>query len=389
MAAAGSGENRSRQSAAKQRRLGVTLHPADEEGLRLYRAAASALTYAPPQSSEWTESFLSVHEAEGLIAIFRDGDEPIAAVALEIIRSHRIVTARFPGGSHANGNFMPCHRELSGNGVLLTMLEAALADHTARIDMLSLERQREMLEGVRNPFLTADASASADVALAVDLTGGIEKVLSGSTGKRKRKKHRSQRRKLEAAGGYRRFTAASDAQVERLLNAFFRMKAERFGKLGIRNVFEEARVQQAFLQLFKSGLGSTPPRFQLDGLEVDGRLRAVTGSSRTETGIICEFSSFLEDDLVHASPGDFLFHENILAACEEGLTLYDFSVGDEFYKRQWCDVERRYRDLFIGLTGKGKALARSKQVSAGLKRRLKSSPAAMRTFKKLRSLTGN
>ncbi|KFB10435.1 GNAT family N-acetyltransferase [Nitratireductor basaltis] len=389
MAGAGSGKNRSKQGTAKERRLGVTLHPADQEGLNLYRAAASELTYAPPQSPEWTESFLAGEDREGVIAIFRDGGEPVSAVALEIIRGHGVATARFPGGSHANGNFVPCHRELGGNGVLLTMLEAALSEHSVRIDMLSLERQRETLCGVRNPFLTPDATASADVALAIDLTGGIDQVLSGSTGKRKRKKHRSQRRKLEAAGGYRRLTAKNEQQVERLLAAFFQMKAERFRNLGIRNVFEEARVQEAFVHLFKQGLGSTPPAFQLDALEVDGRLRAVTGSSRIDSSIICEFSSFLEDELVHASPGDFLFHENILTACEEGLALYDFSVGDEFYKRQWCDVERRYRDLFIGLTGKGKALARSKQVSAGLKRRLKSSPAAMRTFKKLRSLAGN
>ena len=50
-----------------------------------------------------------------------------------------------------------------------------------------------------------------------------------------------------------------------------------------------------------------------------GTLRAVTGSSRRGKTLICEFGAIVEDELAHASPGDFLFFENIREACGERL----------------------------------------------------------------------
>ena len=42
--------------------------------------------------------------------------------------------------------------------------------------------------------------------------------------------------------------------------------------------------------------------------------RAVRGNT-----LICEFGAIAEDELAHASPGDFLFFDNIREACESGL----------------------------------------------------------------------
>ena len=65
-----------------------------------------------------------------------------------------------------------------------------------------------------------------------------------TSGKRKRKKHRSQTRKFEAAGGFRRIEAQhAETRSNALLDAFFAMKEVRFQKMGIANVFGDAEVQ--------------------------------------------------------------------------------------------------------------------------------------------------
>ena len=74
-----------------------------------------------------------------------------------------------------------------------------------------------------------------------------------------------------------------------------------------------------FRALFAEALADVQPPFVLHGLEVDGKLRAVTGSSRSGKRLICEFGAIAEDDLAHASPGDFLFFDNIEEACEQGF----------------------------------------------------------------------
>ena len=62
-------------------------------------------------------------------------------------------------------------------------------------------------------------------------------MLGRTSGKRKRKKHRSQTRKFEAVGSFRRIKARTEAETNALLDAFFVMKEARFQKMGIANVF--------------------------------------------------------------------------------------------------------------------------------------------------------
>ena len=198
---------------------------------------------------------------------------------------------------------------------------------------------------------------SPNLSLAVDLGGGFDALLLRASGKRKRKKHRSQMRKFEAVGSHRRIEAETPDEVNRLLDAFFEMKEFRFRKMGIANVFGDEQVRAFFRALFTDALAEDKPSFVLHGLEVAGKLRAVTGSSRSGKRLICEFGAIAEDDLGHTSPGDFLFFDNIQEACETGFAVYDFSVGDEPYKRLWCDIETQHFEVLIPLTLKGRALA--------------------------------
>ena len=122
----------------------------------------------------------------------------------------------------------------------------------------------------------------------------------------------------------------------------------------------------------------------LHGLEVAGKLRAVTGSSRSGKRLICEFGAIAEDNLAHTSPGDFLFFDNIQEACETGFGLYDFSVGDEPYKRLWCDIETQHFEVLLPLTLKGRALAIAMRQGARAKAFVKNSPLIWKLTKMLR-----
>jgi CelD/BcsL family acetyltransferase involved in cellulose biosynthesis len=131
-------------------------------------------------------------------------------------------------------------------------------------------------------------------------------------------------------------------------------------------------------------LAEEKPAFVLHGLEVAGRLRAITGSSRSGKRLICEFGAIAEDDLGHTSPGDFLFFDNIQEACQTGFDVYDFSVGDEPYKRLWCDIETRHFEVLVPLTLKGRGLAMALQQGARTKAFIKNSPMVWKLTKMLR-----
>jgi CelD/BcsL family acetyltransferase involved in cellulose biosynthesis len=356
-------------------------------GLAAYAAVAGKGICAPAQGAPWVRQWTESVQPDLVVATLSRSGETVFALALEVVRKGPFRVARFLGGTHANGNFSPADKAWLGQASARADIEAligAIAKTRPDIDLVALERLLPDLDGFANPLLAVPHSDSPNISLAVDLDGGFTALLARSSGKRKRKKHRSQTRKFEAAGGFRRIEATTPDEVRRVLGAFFSMKEVRFRKAGIRNVFGDDDVKAFFENLFVGALGVSPRPFVLHALEVGGRIRAVTGSSRSENRIICEFGAIIEDELAHASPGDFLFFDNIREACDEGLAVYDYSVGDELYKRLWCDIETQHLDALAPLTVKGRALALTMRLQARLKAFIKGSPLIWKLTKRLR-----
>jgi CelD/BcsL family acetyltransferase involved in cellulose biosynthesis len=67
-----------------------------------------------------------------------------------------------------------------------------------------------------------------------------------------------------------------------------------------------------------------------------------------------------------------------------GFDIYDFSVGDEPYKRLWCDVEVQHFEVLAPLTLKGRALAMSTRQGARAKSFIKNNPTIWKLTKMLR-----
>ncbi|MCV3209883.1 GNAT family N-acetyltransferase [Mesorhizobium sp. YC-39] len=369
--------------------IGLSVSAADGAAFATYAKFCSSALFAPAQSATWILNWAAETGADVLVATLNTGDQPVFALALEVTRRGPFRVARFVGGRHANGNFAAAdpHWLANGHGEAIRSVPAAIAKARPDIDLVALERLLPDLDGIANPLASFPHFPSPNLSLAADLAGGFDALLLRASGKRRRKKHRSQMRKFEAVGSHRRMEAKTPEEVNRLLDAFFEMKEFRFRKMGVVNVFGEPEVRAFFRALFIGALAEKNPSFVLHGLEVAGKLRAVTGSSRSGKRLICEFGAIAEDDLAHTSPGDFLFFDNIEEACEKGFEIYDFSVGDEPYKRLWCDIETQHFEVLFPLTLKGRALALELRQGARLKAFIKNSPTIWKLTKRLRRKT--
>lgn len=365
---------------------GLSISVASAEGLAAYAEFCRSALFAPAQSAAWILNWVAQMGPDLLIATLSTEGRPVFSLALEVTTRGPFHVARFMGSRHANGNFVAADPQwlTTADMPAIRSMLAAIAKARPDIDLVALERLLPDLDGVANPLASLGHFASPNLSLAVDLRGGFDALLLRASGKRKRKKHRSQMRKFEAVGSHRRIEARTADEVDRLLDAFFEMKEFRFRKMGITNVFGDEPVRAFFRALFTQALAEDRPSFVLHGLEVAGRLRAITGTSRSGKRLICEFGAIAEDDLGHTSPGDFLFFDNIQEACETGFEVYDFSVGDEPYKRLWCDIETQHFEVLIPLTLKGRALALTLRQSARLKAFVKNSPTIWKLTKMLR-----
>ncbi len=316
-------------------------------------------------------------------------DAPALLLPLEVAASGGARVARFPGGNHANGNFPWLAREWAEavDRAALDGLVAAIRRARPDVAALSLTRQRAALGGLANPLLLLGKALNPNPALAVSLGGGFEAALAHGNAKRKLKKHRQHGRRYEEAGGWRVTGPETPEQSDAMLDVFFHIKAQRFRTLGIDDPFADAGVQAFFRACFGPDAGRAAPEFELRALEVGGEIRSVIGKVFSPEGPTVEFGAIREDALASASPGEFLFFEDIARSCDQGHAVYSFGIGDEPYKREWCDREEALYDtalplsargrLFVGLHGARNALAgavkrnpRLWRLAKGLRRRL-------------------
>ena len=331
--------------------LAITVEAAGPQALRRYRDFAGPRAKGAAQHPLWFEKWLETTGERGWIVWVADGTSTLTALPLVETRISGLPALAFAGGAHANGNFCPATH--SGTAVCVQRLKAAIRQSLPHVAMLSLERQHRTLDGQTNVLAAMATRTSPNIALAASLDGGFAGLLSRTNGKKKSKKRRAQWRRFEDAGGSAVVKPATTAEIDAILDASR----------------EEA---------------DTP--FSIEALVVGGKPRAITGSTHLRDRTVCEFGAIEDGELASISPGEYLAYSNLEEACAKGLPLYDFSVGDEAYKRSWCDIEISHFDVVVPLTPAARLAVLGFDVIAGAKKRIKASPQLWALAKAVRRL---
>lgn len=372
----------------------VTCYNAIEDALPLWQH--EAVVHGVAQSALWIKHWQkTVNQDCIVLALFTD-EQPTLLLPLEIVWHKRQKIARFTGGSHANCNF-PVLFTPRAEAIDQTHIEAlinCLKQQRPDIALLSLTRQITNWAGFDNPLMALKHQRNPNPALIASLPDNFDAVLARSNPARKRKKHRQHGRRYDEAGSWRIYTAQGEAENIAAFDAFYAMKSERFAMQGIDNSFAEDKVQDFFRRLFADPQNEKNRQYRLQVLEVAEKPRAITGCAywqgvpdaqgRIQRGLTVEFGAFANDDLVTASPGEFLFYEMITAAIAEKLDYFSFGIGEEKYKRDWCDIEQALYDSHIALRFSGQINAALSRIRSELIYRIKNNPHLWGLAKKLR-----
>ncbi|MEM5500631.1 GNAT family N-acetyltransferase [Ahrensia kielensis] len=304
------------------------------------------------QSKIFLTAWLSNDTAKPLFLIFNKHGHGDVLLPLELQGKN---VAIYCGESHANGNFPVGKRDdiLALSSITIAEISKALRNLNSAADALFLERQHEQWDGIKNPFVFESSQASPNVALSLSLEGGFEGVQERHHGKRKRKRQRSHMRKLETFGTVRYVEQVPCHDVEAVLDAFFDMKTARFKELGLCDVFADQSVRNMFGKMFKDSCALDKPTHTLQAVYCDDEPAAIIGCTHHKGRQTVEFGTFAEK-FADCGPGDLLFFNSIETACARGYDIYDFGVGDEFYKRRWCEIETWHRETHIPISAQGK-----------------------------------
>src|ERR1019366_5969050 len=188
-----------------------------------------------------------VGEREGLlpfIVIAYDAERrPLLLLPVALRHQRGVRTACFMGGKHATFNMALWDRDFAADATRadLDALISAIRERSAA-DVLALGQQPLRWRDLPNPMALLPSQASANDCPLMTIVPDEPPTTRISSSFRRRLKGKE--RKLQTLSGYRYCVAATDAEIKRLLDAFFRIKPLRMAEQKLPNVFAEPGVEE-------------------------------------------------------------------------------------------------------------------------------------------------
>lgn len=377
----------SRAGAAIPRDLSVELAAGMAAVEGVWRALEAGGSASPYQRFDWVAAYLAhAGRAERIaVALVRDAGRPVMLLALSISRRRGLAVASGIGGKHANFH-MPL---MSGQGALSERELGGVLREIGRrlaLDLFAFANVPARWDGRACAF-AAGGRPSASNAYATPLDRDPEVTAKRAFSTQSRKRLRQKERYLAKLGTVAFLVASGEAEIERVLGAFFRQKEERFRALGIADPFL-APEQRAFIRAAsRPGPDGTAP-LRLYALTIDDVIVSTFGGALDPHRVSGMFLSFEDGhEAARYSPGDVLVSRVIADSCRRGLETFDLGVGEARYKGTFCDVVQPLVDVMVPVTVRGRLSASLMRGALALKRRIKRSPRAMRCVALVRRAT--
>lgn len=342
------------------------------------------------QSFDWCAAWRKTHERQTLFVRAARGRQTLFILPLEIDRGRLFRTARLIGSDHSNLNTgLFADQDATPPTELVRVLTCGIKRQLRGFaDIVTLDKTPETWRGKVHPLAALPALQNADSSFQLPLLRNIERTLAQLNAKRRRKKMRISERRLAVLGGYDYVVARETSEAHALLETFFHQKAARFEAHGLPDVFQDAKTRAFFRQLAQRGQAADGQLLELNAIrlkdEHEGRILAIAGLSRKGDHVICQFGSIDEEIAADSSPGELLFYRIIERLCLEGVALFDFGIGDQPYKRSWCTIETRLRDIVLPVTLRGYLAANFYRGAMLAKRLIKTNKASYAFVQRLR-----
>jgi CelD/BcsL family acetyltransferase involved in cellulose biosynthesis len=350
-----------------------------------WTAQKARLQGSTTQQIAWVSQWQQHVNPDCFCVLARNADGLALVLTLEVLKKGPLSVAIFPGDSHANENFPAVLTDIAGTNFLdcIDSIKAIVREKRPDIDAIYLHRQVQLNDGRTNPLLPVEASTETDIALSFVLNKDFQIILDARDGSKKQKKIRRAARQLEERGGWSRQIINDPNEVKASLDRFFALKERRLAKKGISNVFAPAEVQAFFVALFYQSLLENTGEYELHILKVADQIAAIAGISRAGGRLNVEFTA-VDDSDPSLSHGDFLYFHMIGDACQRDVEIFSFGVGDEPFKRSWCNIVTPQYNTAIALTLKGSLAAKVDALKTSAKRAIKSNKRVYQFLKKMR-----
>jgi CelD/BcsL family acetyltransferase involved in cellulose biosynthesis len=264
------------------------------------------------------------------------------------------------------------------------ILERVRAVPGVRFDTVDLPKLLDRVGEQANPFLALPTRANASGAWVATLGSDWESYYAATRSGPTRKKERKQLKQLGEHGAVI-FAEAGEAETIRpVVETLIGYKSAAFARMGVADNLSQPGYRAFYLDL--TTRPSARRLAHVTHLDVGGRVVAASLGLRFGGDYCLVLSSYEDGALSRFGPGRAHLNDLIHHAVDNGFRRFDFTIGDEAYKRDWADVAVVPRDHLRPVTLQGAAVVVSMLGFRALKRFIKQTPALWSLFLQARAL---
>ena len=318
-----------------------------------------------------------------IVIAYDAAHQPLMLLPLAVSRENGMRVAGYLGGKHVTFNMPLFRRDFAAQATKadIDALLHGIQQHSETVDVLALVRQPKSWIGIDNPLALLPSQASTNDCPVLKMVPGEAATDRISNSFRKRLK--TKEGKYRNLAGYRYMHAKTDAEVKRVLDAFFAIKPLRMAEQNLPNVFAEPGVE-AFIRQACATPRADGYTIDVHALACDEEVIAMFAGVADDSRFSMMFNTYTMSENAKYSPGLILMRTIIDAYAERGVTSLDLGIGGDDYKRMFCKDDEPIFDSFVPLTTRGKLGAMGLSSFAHAKRLVKQTPALLQMAQMLR-----
>ncbi len=252
-------------------------------------------------------------------------------------------------------------------------------------DVVILDKMPPDVGAQSNPMLALPVRPNASGAYATPLAASWDEFYAARRSASTRRRDRTKRKRLAEFGDIRLVTADGAEAIRSTLDLLAAQKARAFARMGVTNIFTRAGYK-AFYRDLASG-ERTRNLVHISRLDVGTLPAAINLGLTFRDRYYHLLASYDDGETSRFSPGAAHLHDVMRYAIERGYRVFDFTIGDEPYKRDWSDGVIPLYDLIAAATWRGKVALLPLLALRWLKRQIKQTPVLWQAFSKARVLT--
>jgi CelD/BcsL family acetyltransferase involved in cellulose biosynthesis len=251
-------------------------------------------------------------------------------------------------------------------------------------DMIRLEKMPETARAQKNPMLELATTLNPSGSYAAPLASSWDSFYAAKRSSSTRRRDRAKRKKLSEFGEIKLVTAKLPAEALEILSVLVKQKSAQFARLGIANLF----ARPGYLEFLRDFAGNALASglCHVSALRIGSQIAAANFALTFGGRYSYVLSSYGDGDMAKLGPGAVHLQELMRYAIDNQFTVFDFTIGDERYKLDWCEGAQPLHDHVVASSWRGTLVAAPLLVSARLKRTIKQTPVLWALFTRLRAL---